>query len=469
MLFRLPSFPRRFGRGLLLALAAGLIATARAQETGVAGTMPEDGLPGLKAIIDAAIRESPSMVSYQLQVAMADAQKMIVGVQPLLPSVGSSFGYGKSIQTVSNGNGASSGTSGLIYNGNVSQNIFQWGALKNQLETQKINELIQEKSYAEAYRTFVGKLRREYLALIVNKIDLRNARYGLKLSQEALAIAQDKLRHGTFAGSDMAGPEIDADERQLAVDRVEQTYLFARRSLAHEVGQSDLADESIPLEIPPPKYSPAEASYLLAGLETDGGRSTFQAQIQEMQIHNADLNYKIARVRLLPRFYANAALSQSTSTSATPTSVLQTLVTTKSYYLNASWTLFDGLATHWAKVQALESKRYYERQLQIVTDSVLDSAENARHTVDFDWRALRLADRRSDMAQGGLAHTENEYKLGNSPQEDVAAATNGVYLNDSAVASARAEFLSSWSDFVSLAGADPAMNKLPTRYVRDIQ
>ena len=34
-------------------------------------------------------------------------------------------------------------------------------------------------------------------------------------------------------------------------------------------------------------------------------------------------------------------------------------------------------------------------------------------------------------------------------------------------ANVRANFLARWSEFVSLAGLDPAMNHLPARYVRE--
>ena len=49
------------------------------------------------------------------------------------------------------------------------------------------------------------------------------------------------------------------------------------------------------------------------------------------------------------------------------------------------------------------------------------------------------------------------------------AASTALYANETAVAGARADFLSTWGDFVSLVGGDPAMNNLPTHYVRDLR
>jgi hypothetical protein len=50
----------------------------------------------------------------------------------------------------------------------------------------------------------------------------------------------------------------------------------------------------------------------------------------------------------------------------------------------------------------------------------------------------------------------------------VDAQTNGFYGSSLALASARFDFLSHWSAFVSLAGADPALEALPVQYVRPL-
>ena len=68
-------------------------------------------------------------------------------------------------------------------------------------------------------------------------------------------------------------------------------------------------------------------------------------------------------MRLLPKVYASAGISQNNQTNASSTQVTQTALTTENYYLNASWTLFDGLATRGQKLQALSYLRYYQRQL----------------------------------------------------------------------------------------------------------
>jgi outer membrane protein TolC len=465
---RPPRTPLTFWIAIVAAMAC-LGAPSRAQEIGVAGTMPEDMLPGLNRLLDTALRQSPSMVATALQVAMADESRRISGVAPMLPSLGSGFGYGRSTQSLSNNSGANSGQSGFIYNAGISQPVFQWGALRYQLEITKTAQLIQQKNYAEAYRNLASTLRRQYLDLVQSKIDLRNKRFFLSDARAALTLADDNLKNGRIPPSTIAGYRMDVDERQLAVDRAEEVCRSTAQLMAHEAGAADFGEDAVPESVPAPKYAASAADYLLAGLLRDGARNTLQAQMDELQIRQSDLNYRIARVRLLPKFSASASMSQQTNTYATSTTVQQTLVTTRNYYLNANWSLFDGLATHWLKVQALDQKRYFERQLEIVTDSTMDQAENVRRTVDFSWRSLELASRRLEMAQGSLGYLEKEMRLGRASPDDVTSARGAVYSYDLSCAAARSDFFNTWSGFVSLVGADPAMNRLPNRYVRAIR
>ncbi len=455
------------GLRALAAIVAMALPAARGAESAVAGTMPEDFLPGLRPLLETALKQSPRMIANEMMIAVADAQRLYSGVSPLLPSLGGSLAYGTTKNRVTNNGSASSAYSGFNYNFGLNQNLFQWGALRNQLEVQKVAETIAEKNYAEGYRIYVGNLRRQYLALIVNKLSLRNARLTLKLSQNALAVASDRLKSGAIAASEVITPQLDVDDKQLWTDRTEQTYEYARRAFAHEVGLTELADSAVPEEMPAPKYSTGVASELLADLLRGGGRDTFAAQIDELNVRQWQLQYNIAKVRLLPKFFASATLSQNNqTTSATANSVQQTALTSENYYLNAQWTLFDGLATRGQKLQALYYRRYYERQLEAVTSEAMDQAQNARRNLDFSARAMALAERRRDLAKSGLAVVQSEFQRGNLSQDTLNGSLDALRQNEAATASARADFLSAWSDFVSLVGVDPAMNNLPARYVR---
>lgn len=432
----------------------------------VAGSLPEDYLPGLRPLIEAGLKENPDMIVRQLGLAVAGAQRIQSGLAPLLPHFGSNIYYGEYQSFVSGNSGANNRNKGFFGGVNVSQNIFQWGALKNQMEIARAGERMAQKNYAEGYRTFVFTLRRQYLALIIAKMNLRNARFALGVSRKVLAVATEKLSHGAIAAAEIGGPQLDVERGELAVDRSEQAYVSARQSLAAQVGRADIDDASIPMDVPDPRFDAAAASALLAELLRQGAIDTYQAEAAELNVRQWDLRYRIARVRLLPQVFASATVSQQNQQNATATSVYQTALLTETFSIGANWNLFDGLATRGAKLEALSNKRIAERQLKSTADAIMRQAQDARRNLDFAWKALHIAQVEWASASGSYDHTMNEGKRGNVSQDAIDSAQNGLYGYETNRAASRADFLSAWSEFVSLVGADPAMNRLPARYVR---
>jgi outer membrane protein TolC len=218
-----------------------------------------------------------------------------------------------------------------------------------------------------------------------------------------------------------------------------------------------------------PVYSPALASSLLAGLLRAGGKSNFEVQVAELHLREADLGYRIASVRLRPKFNATAAYSLQNSTYATPVSVSQTGISQQTIEVNARWSIFDGFATRGAKLEALTDKRYWQRRLQIASETVLDEAQQLERMIALDARAMEFSEIRRAGAEVGVRRAEEEVKRGNAPQTYIDAATGDLRLGEYNNALARAAFLSDWSSFVSLAGDDPALNSLPARYAREKQ
>ena len=89
--------------------------------------------------------------------------------------------------------------------------------------------------------------------------------------------------------------------------------------------------------------------------------------------------------------------------------------------------------------------------------------------MDFAWRAATIAERRRQLADTGLTLTQNEFKLGNLSQDKPEQRDRGPPSERIRQRLRPADFLSAWSDFVSLVGVDPAMNNLPSRYVHPVR
>jgi hypothetical protein len=74
---------------------------------------------------------------------------------------------------------------------------------------------------------------------------------------------------------------------------------------------------------------------------------------------------------------------------------------------------------------------------------------------------------RSDLAQDAVRLAREDLRLGVSSEAVVAASLAAFHASDVAALYARSDFLTRWSDFVSIVGADPVMQNLPARYVRE--
>lgn len=453
---------RPFWSTLVAGLVLGTVGL-RAQQP--VGGLPEDLLPGLRPILSGALTQSPQSIQRGIELAQAEANRYFTSAS-LWPSVTGSVQYAITNSQVSTVDSVSSDTSGLFYGFNVNQPLFQWGALKAQAEVGNLAVKISERQYAEGYRTLVHTLRSQYLSLVSRKTALAYLRTQLARAEATLKVEEDRLATGSLSPGGIIGPRMNATELRLRVDQAEADFGYGRRVFARLAGLPDLPEDVLPAEVPRPVPMASTADALLAGFLRDSAVSTPQGEVYALYIKQADLNYDIAKTRLYPKFSLYAGYSLNNSTSATLDSISQVGVTSFNYGVIASWTIFDGFATRGAKRSALATKRTYERQQQNYADTTMDSAQNIHRQLQFSLRGLELAEQRRALAEEAVRTTTEDIRLGSAAQIELDAAIATFHAADLAALNARADYFTRWSEFVSIVGADPAMNNLPARYVR---
>ncbi len=433
-----------------------------------ANTAPlvEDIFPELKTIMAKALGQSPQMLQRSIELAQAEANKLVVG-SALLPSAGLSVSYSSSTAAVSSNTDSSSRASGIYYSASVSQPIFHWGALKAQSEIAKIGVQLAEKNFQEAYRGLALAIRRQYTDLILTKISLRNAEFGLKIMQSNLAIDEERLRTGRISPGGIIPPRLAVDDARLVRDRTEAALDRGIRAFSSLTGMAPLDLASIPTDLTLPGlfYGTEYTKSLLAKFLSTDIENTVQTQIYRDYIQQANLSYKIAKLRLYPKFGLSAGYSLSNSTQATSTSVDQVGVTNQTITLAASWTIFDGFATKGAKRSALLTKRTYEQQLENYLRIAGDQIADLERQVNFAARAMQLADTRRDIQTGAVKLVEQDRLRGVGSQLNVDSTREIAYRSELNAFSTRADFLSKWAEFLSAIGLDPALKNLPARYL----
>ncbi|HVU34789.1 MAG TPA: TolC family protein [Opitutaceae bacterium] len=456
---------RRTVQRTLSAIVAGLMLTcARAETPATTGMLPEDYLPGLKLLLEDAVKQSPQMLLQQIEIVRREAQIYERDYQRY-PNVGGNFRYDATQQSVTGS--AATRSSGLFYSMQVNQAVFHWGEIKHQSQIARLDVAIAQKNYAEAFRVLALQIRQTYLDLIARNAQLRQARFTLKLKEADLASARERLAHGTTSPLDVASRQVTRDEAELDVERQRAQFDSLRRALSRMAGlPKDIPAEQIPAEIPQPRYDSARTAQLLADFLRDGAKDTFKAQVADLNAKEADLNYRIARVRLLPKINASFSHDRNSWTTIGGTNVSQTALTNDTLEVRGDWNVFDGFATKGYKLEALAQKRAAEHQKQIEIDAAMDEAQRLARMVDIDARAMQLAQEHLGGAMSGVATAQEDMKAGRASQTDLDAATSLQRLAEWNVAMARDAFLSDWAAFVSRTSGDPALNQLPYRYVR---
>jgi outer membrane protein TolC len=382
-----------------------------------------------------------------------------------LPSLGSNINYGSTELSESGDSSTRSRDQGLFYNVGLNQAIFHWGALKNQSAIARIHLLLAEKSYEKAYRELSVLLRQVYLQLIVTKSRLRHLRETLRLTRVSIDIARERLSRGLASPAEVAGEELRARQVDLEVRRAEAEFLTARRGFARIAGAPELSEEAIPDDIPKPVFSAALATALASSLLRDGATNTVEAEMHELRVREAMLRYRIERVRLLPKFSAGAGYSLENTTTV-GTSVGQKAVARQTLSITANWPIFDGFATKAAKMDARASQRAAEARRNADLDALMQEAQALERQLPLDAEQIELAELQRDLAEEARRRAAEEVQLGKVSAIEIERARSGVILAESRMLEARAALLNRWSQFISVAGEDPALANLPDRHVR---
>lgn len=472
MTFLAKMVPRRFS--IILTFFVAGFCRAHSVVPLVEGTLPEDFLPDLKMILSSALRQSPQTLSNEIYVAQAEYTRTSTAAQRL-PSVSSSASFALSritteIPTPAGGFRPGQPTTnedtayGPYYGVSLSQNLFTWYQVTNQIKIADIGVRIAEKNYAGAYAALAETIRGQYLGLIFQKVGLRNQRFSLNQTARLLSLDEERLRTGSLAPAELIQPRAGYATARLAMARSEALYASSLRRLARLAGLGTINEAAIPLEVPKWSAAPEAPASLAALFKRDGVEITFQGQVNALRLKEADLNYKNTSTRLLPRFAISANVAKYNSQTVTATTITQQAAVSTSASIGGSWTIFDGFATRAAKRGVLAGKRLIEQQQKNLAAQIADQLETLVQFIDFAAKTLEMTETIRVSYVVNVDRVRDDFKRGSVTEDAVTTSLMQLYMQDAAVVSARMELMNRWCELVSLVGVDPVLNQLPARY-----
>jgi outer membrane protein TolC len=451
----------RLSAALSVALVA--VASLRAEAPPLQGTMPEDLLPGLKPLLQTAVERSPNTISAAINVEQAEAAKT-EAFSALYPNASLNGNY--AVNTASEANSPDNTSRGFFYGAGVSQPVFQWGAYKNAALIGSLGLKIADRQYAEAYRTLAILIREQYMLLIQKRMQFRNDDFKNKIAQEDLAAQQARFESGASSEAELQTFKLALEDASLKRDRSQDDFEYSKQQFMRLVGVESLDDSAIPIELPHPEYSASLADAVYSGFVGNGIESTFQSQVYDMQVKEDDLNYQIARVKLLPKVGASANYSYSNATQVGSGTVSQYKLSSYNYGLSMNWNIFDGFYTKAAKVSALASKRADEQRMKNYVDATVDSIGEMRRQLGFSARSLSLYEVHNALIGAQVQRLNADQALGFASQATIDAGKLNLYATEFDMTNARSDYLGRWTEFVSLAGLDPAIENISPRYDR---
>jgi outer membrane protein TolC len=455
--------PFRLLKSILLAILCIWPAILKAQTPPLPATLPEDFFPVLRDILHTALQQSPEMISHNLDLAAQEANRYQTAAQ-LWPSLGGNVNYAYDQSYLASNTNANTVTKGFFFGLGLNQPVYHWGVLRAAVDIAHLQIKITERQYADAYAQLATTLRSQYLSLIAQKVQLRNARLSLAQTQAAVMVVEDRFKSAAATADELTGAHLQLDDASLSIDQALDSFAHAKRLFALTAGLPELKEDAIPDEIPRPIYSPETVEALLRDFVGGGLYNTFQAQNFDDQIKEDELSYKIAKYRLYPKLDLGLGLSQQNQTNAGANSISQAGVLSESVALTANWSIFDGFATRGAKLAALAGKRQAEHNRQNYLDQTSEQARESERQLMFSARALTIAEQRFKLSEEAWQRAKDNFKLHTLSQAGMDQATAAFYQAQLGIFGARANFLSNWSGYLSLLNVDPIMNNLPARF-----
>ncbi|MBI5380829.1 MAG: TolC family protein [Opitutae bacterium] len=464
---RLGRIAGRLVTGVLI--AGGLGVAALAQPVDPAKTLPEKDVPVLAEIIAQALRQSPRMLSKSLDLAKADAERIMAG-SGRWPSLGGDARAATGTVAVSNTQ--STREEGFFYNIGLNQALYRWGTVRASNEIGILQQKIAQRQNAEVYRGLVVEIRNSFLNLIYQKKALQLTLFNLQTAEHNFAALQERNALGLVAANEFGAAQLSMQEQRLAVARLRSTYDNGKRMLVRLAGLKSLADESIPDTLARPDWTEDQAVNLVSVFEQSNGvTNTPSAMVLNYSIRKNELDYRIAKMRLRPmvNFFASMSVQNQSNISVDPKTnkpVTNSMETrNQSVGVVANWSIFDGFYTRGMKLRTLADKRLAERQLQTHVETVNDQIRSLTEQLNLAAQGVALSEQRLEMSKGGLAFVQEEVKQGRFSANMEDSVRSGVMQAELTALANRIELYSRWSDLVSLLWVDPMIRNLPASYL----
>jgi outer membrane protein TolC len=424
--------------------------------------LPETYFPGLKTLLDSAVRQSPRMIARNTEEAVAEAER-IAARAGQLPSV---RGYGNFYPWIQDKRGPETTTTAKTsYNFSAEQPVFHWGALHNTTRIGELRKKIVQGQTAEVYRGLVAEIRGVYLQLVMKRLSLQRARAAQQMADEALGLARKRFEQKVVSEADLFGPTIAAEQARLAADRLEEDLNNSLVFVGKLCGVPAPSMAELPTAIPAITPASEALDGVVAEFSGQPEPATNGLGVLRRQIEIEKLNYRIADARLRPKMNAVFGLYQDEQNYLVQEGGVEKYryeqVQSLFAGLTVNWSIFDGFATKAAKTASLVRRRQLERDYGSQVENVIANVRGQRRQLDFALRGLAISEQYLALGGRTLQTREDEQRRGLISTADLSAARLQYLDAQVATFAARNDYLLKVAELLSATQNDPALAGLP--------
>jgi outer membrane protein TolC len=412
--------------------------------------LPESEMPALGEMVKSALSKSPRTMAHDFALLTADYQAMINSAS-LYPQVGGSYQYQVRAEDQGFGDGYVA-ASRTFYNLNINQALWHWGSVRAAARVGELGAMIAKHDLAGVRRSLAVEVRDAYLALILQKMGVRNTRFADDLLKRTLEQQEIRFKAAEITHGEISITRLRKDESSLAVDRAVSDLAFAIDAFRRLTGVESFSEAEIPDAIAPPIEEPAQA----APFEHKGYLKSESLLINELQIEQAMLNYKIDRKLLWPKLNAIAGVAQDDNLYSTTQGTITTSTTFVGLHLQ--WSIFDGFSAKGRRLQSRTRLRQLQETRSDLIETLGNSANQQAAQVGFAWRAFKHARHRRQWAEAGVANEKDNLSRGLSSEEQIATAQAALSHAELVANDALAKFYSACARYASTMQADPLID-----------
>jgi outer membrane protein TolC len=369
--------------------------------------LPEKVMVGLEPLIDAAKDVAPASISARLS-ALAAEQRLEQSRSVTRPRVDVFLdgSYRENSET-------QNGSVRPYYNIGLEQPLWHWHALDNYKHIAEINKRLADQDYAEARRSLVLEIRRQFLDLTLQRLSLAETTSSYERQRTTLGVNRDRSRRGEYAADLLATEQIAVRKAEVARDRQSTAFQRALREFALINGLESFAADRLPSEVP---VVPVAAKALFQpSAASPSARNQIPAALArpESQLAISRLQQEITRVRTYPKLSFAMGADQGATSGTDQTAVVN-------YFagLRVRWNIFDGFATRAATREARILVRQNENALAEARTALTRQLSDETEDLALSIRELDVAEESFSLTSSRLKVDEELWKSGRLAETD---------------------------------------------------